>query len=816
MACLYERRRGETAMLNDLRLAVRQLAKSPGFSAVAVLTLTLGMGANTVVFSAIHSVLLQPLPFPDSGRLMTIWSWNTRFDSPRYGSSGPDYLDWREHNRCFEQLAAFSWPQITVIGARESQQVDGLAVTANYFDVFRTPPQLGRTFTEEEATAANRRYAVISDAYWRSRFGADPGVVGRVLTLDSGPSTVVGVASPEMAFRQEPRPQVYVPLDLAHEAQRRNFRFLWIVGRLKPHVTKEQALADLRALSQRLATVHPDTNRNWDVNLLGLQELLTQNVRRPLLLLYVGAAALLLICCVNCATLLLVRSASRQQEIAIRSAVGAGRGRLIRQLLTESLVLACAGGIGGAIAAVWGVGATRALVRQIADGGGIAGTASVQINLPVLAFAFLMILGAVVAFGAYPALRLSRTAVAPGMRDADKTSTGRPSRQRLLSSLVVAEIALTCLLLVGGGLLTRSLLRLKRADPGFRPTGLLSVELNRPNRGSTQTDTSRARFSTSAIERVASLPGVVAVASTSATPFSGNAFSQGFELENRPAPEGVQLSGELRAVSPSYFGVMGIPLRRGRALERTDDGGHLVVVIDEVFAHRFLAAEDPIGQRLRISGRSHEVVGVVGGVKVEGLGDTAYRPHFYVPITQLCPENITLIVRTEREPTNLAAAVRQAIAEVDPHQPVRRTTAMQRIAERTIAPQRLSAALVSSLALLALGLSALGTYGVVAFVVARRARELAIRMALGARGAEVFRSVLARGAILVGLGLGIGLLGALMLRHLVSSFLYEVVPSDPVSFVLAAVLLSSAAVLACWIPARRAAKVDPIVALRCE
>jgi len=532
-------------------------------------------------------------------------------------------------------------------------------------------------------------------------------------------------------------------------------------------------------------------------------------------LLYAAAAAALLLACVNLATLLLVRATGRQQEMAVRAALGANRSRLIRQLLTESLLLALAGGACGVLISWWSLGLTASLARQL-GAGGMTGATHLAFGGPVLWFALIGTALACVAFGLYPAIHLAHTPIEAALRAGGRALTAAPSRQRVLHTLVVTQIAFAFVLTVGAGLLMRSLWRLQQASPGFHATGLLAAELTRPNSTYQQSNEQRAAFATAVLERLNSLPGVTGAATVNYLPFTGYNMAMAFAIANRPATPGVFTAAELRTISPSYFRVMGLPILRGRGFGDGDKGKHPVVIVDEIFARQFFGTEDPIGHSLVINGTSAEIVGIARPIKDRGPGETDILAHYYVPLPQFCRTDFAFVVRTSLEPSTLADAVRRAVAAVDPQQPVRQISVLQELQDNTIAPNRLSAALIAVFAGFGLLLSTLGIYGVIASTVAQRTRELAIRMAFGAPRAAVFRSVLLRGAALAGIGVGLGAIGTVALQRVLGSFLYELSPFDAASFAAAFGMLLGIALLACWLPAWRATRADPIIALRAE
>ncbi len=788
----------------------RQVLQTKASSAVAVLSLALGVGATTAVFSAVYGILLRPLPLPQAQQLTVVWSWNNRLDAPYYGASMADYQDWRRHNTSFENLAAVGWRRFTLNGKGEPQSVLAFEVTPNFFDVFQVPPALGPAMSERDLASAGASRVVLAYSYWKASYGADPNIVGKVLVLDDAPYTVAGVAAPAIEYRQDFRPQVFTLLQFRQEdLPRRSRRGLWVIGRLRDGVTRPRALAEMRALARRLESEYPDTNRNWSVKMYGLQELLTDGVRRPLLLLYGAAGLILLLACVNTGCLLLVRAARRRHELAVRHSLGAGRSRLVRQLLVESLLVACTGGALGSLLAFLAVDLLNLTVRHIAPAG-ISGETEVRVYAPVWLFTLTVTLAAGILSGLHPALQASRVSAAARL-----ASGGRApglGRTRSLGGFVVAEIALSFVLLMGAGLLTRSLLNLVKASPGFNPGSLLAVEVSRLAPGRSP-DQQRAEFARRVVERLGAVPGVVRAASVSIVPLGGNQMTQGFRWEKRPTPPNAALTTELRSASVDYFETMGIPLVRGRAFEPNDDGRRPVAVVDSTFVRRYLSGEDAVGQRLFVGQALAEIVGEVGSVKLGSLGDVSLRPHLYLPPAQFCPANVTFVARCA-ECASVAASVRRAILEVDPVQPILHVGWLQDMADDSISSQRTLAVLVSVLATLALLLSTLGVYAAAACHASERTREMAIRMTLGARPWLIVRAELLRGAVLCLAGLVLGVAGSLALSRLFVVLLYETRRQDPALYLGVAVLLSCVVLAACWPPARHVSQIDPTEALR--
>jgi predicted permease len=802
-------------LAQDIRYALRALAQQRAFAIVAVLTLALGVGANTAIFSVVNAMLLRPLPYPAADRLVLIW---TTTGNGQSASSWPEYLDWREQSHSFEQMAVARHQSVTLVGGAEPERVRGAFITSTLFDLVGARPERGRTFRPEETDPTTAQpVAVISHGLWTRRFGADPAILGRTLILNGQPRAVIGVIGPEFEGGRAPfdgwfmGTEVWLPVADFPNANglARGQTELAVVGRLRPGLTPEAAQADLAVVAERLQKAYPDTQARRTVIVNPLHEELVSGVRPALLILLGAVALVLLIACANVANLLLARAAQRQRELALRSALGAGRGRLVAQLLTESMVLAVSAGVLGAVIGAFGL---RGLVALVPANVGLP--ASLGIDHTVLAFTTALSLLTGVVFGLLPAWQASRPDLLAVLREGGR-SVGGAARRRFRDGLVVAEIALSLVLLVGAGLLLRSVLALHGADPGFRSDHLLTMEFRLPT-ARYREPAQMAAFFRAILERIRAVPGVESVALARAVPFSGNGGSSTYEIEGRtPAPPGREARTQTNIVSPGYFRTMGIPVLQGRDIEERDTADTApVAVVSATFARTAWPGQDPLGKRFRLrdAPRWLTVVGIAGDSKHGAFTDAAmpqaYTAHEQDPRIFAC-----VLARTTGDPMALAAPIRQAIWSVDAQQPVWGVRSMETLLAAARGPARAMSVLIAIFAAVALILAAVGIYGVMAYLVAQRTREIGIRMALGASAPAVMRMVVGRGLALTLAATLIGIAGAAALSRTLATLLFGVAPLDPVTFVAAAAVLGGVALLASYLPARRAARVDPVVAL---
>ena len=800
-----------SALWSDVRYGLRLLARSPGFTAVAVLALALGIGANTLIFTFINARLLQPLPFRDPDRLVALWSVE-REGGVTWNVAHPDYLDWREQNRTFEELAALSEGSYTLTGGQEPEWLIGRLASATVFAVLGVKPALGRGFLPEEDRLGADRVVVLSHGLWLRRFAGNPGIVGQVVRLNQEPHTVIGVLP--RGFRLGSADyDVWVPLALDPAKAHRGNRFLQVVARLKPGVTIAGAQAEITTIADRLASQYPNSNAHLGAEVDSLRELYVRPFRPALLVLMAAVALVLLIACANVANLMLARAAARQKEIAIRAALGARRGRIVRQMLTESSLLSLAGGVLGLLLALWGARALHATLPQRMQSAEPPG-----LDVVVLAFIVAVSLLTGIAFGLAPAWGVARADLHETLKEGGRSSAAGLRHGRLRAALIVSEVALAIVLLTGAGLLIKSFARLMAVAPGFRPENVLTMGVPLPRARYAEPRQWRAFFE-QALERIRALPGVRHAAATSLLPMNGSNTVWSFAIEGRPEPLPGQFpTAGYRAVTPDYFRVMGIPLLRGRHLTEQDrEGAPFAVIINEAMAGRYWPNEDPLGRRIQSRGTNDwgTVVGVVGNIKFSGLEGQA-SPEMFWAHSQRPRSGIILVIRTASEPAALASGVRAAIREVDRDQPVARIRTLESIVEESVAPRRITMLLLGTFAALALVLAGVGLYGVMSYLVAQRSHEIGLRMALGAQRGEVLGLVVRQGMVLAVIGAGIGLAGALALTRLMSTLLFGVTARDPVVFVAVPAALGVVALAASFFPARRASRVDPLVALRYE
>jgi putative ABC transport system permease protein len=808
-------------LLQDLRFGIRVLAKSPGFTLVAVITLALGIGANSAIFSVVNAILLRSLAYEEPERLVLI-----NHDYPKLNLkasvSAYGYTHYRDTARSFENIAAVSgWPA-NLTGQGEPERVAGYQVTPNFFAIFGIAAARGRTFTPEEDQAGRSRVIVLSDNFWQRRFAADPNILNQTVTLNGEGYTVVGIMPPGFEFGREfgQTVDLWKPIVFTNEQLspgNLTNEYLSVVARLNPGVAFDQAQAELDLIADNLRQQYMQgrDRSSWGLAMQSLRELVVGDIRVALLVLLGAVGFVLLIACANVANLLLARAAARQKEIAIRAAMGAGRFRIIRQLLTESMLLALVGGGLGLALGLWGVDLLVSLNEA-----SIPRANEIGLDGNVLAFTLFVSLLTGAIFGLAPAIQISRTDLHETLKEGGR-SGGGGVRHRVRNGLVILETALALVLLIGAGLLIKSFMQLQRVDPGFRPQGLLVMQLALPNfryKEPRQIDA----FYKQALDEIRALPGVETAGATSVLPLSGMNSSGSFQIEGRVVPPGeMSPHGARWSVTHDYFEAMGIPLVRGRYFsERDTSDAPGVAIIDEGMARKYWPDEDPVGKRIVFEGtrdnpRWREIVGVVGHVKHTSL-DGESRVQYYIPHPQRPAPGMFLAVRTAADPTSLAGAVRGVIQGLDKDLPVFRVRTMDQLVYDAMARQRFSMFLLGIFGALALALAAVGLYGVMAYSVTQRTHEIGIRMALGADRRDVMKMVVGQGMILSLAGLGIGLVAAYGLTRLMSALLFGVSATDPLVFVVISLALAAVAFLASFIPALRATRVDPVVALRYE
>ena len=802
-------------VLADLRYAFRMLAARPGFTVVAVLSLAIGIGATGSVFSVINGTLLRPLPFHDPERIQVLVERDTRGKTDY--ASAMNFLDWEQQNSSFSHMAAWTDWSHTLTGSGEPVKIMGLRASAALFDVLGVYPVLGRAFTEEEQQLGRDNVVVLTHGFWQAHYGGDAGVLGQTIMLDDIEHVVVGVMPAGFLFPDDPGLALYRPLALYQwEATVRAIRMFDVVGRLAPGVTLEQAQAEFTAIAARMGEQYPETNDGWTISIIPARDALVG--RHTLLVILLGAVGfVLLIACSNIASLLLSRARDRQREMAIRTALGAKRSRVVRQLLAESLVLACLGGVLGLGLAVLG---SRLLIAL--DPGGLPKWHDVTIDGTLLAFTAGLTICTVLVFGLLPALHVSNPDLTIALREGGGKATAGGGALRARRALVVAEVALVVVLLAGAGLLTTSFLKLLEVDPGFNAENLLVGRLDLSS-ARWDDDSEKVIFFRELVERVEALPGVKGVGFVTTLPMSsvGTDYDLALGVEGRPIPMSERPQVDFRVVSPHYFETMGIPLLEGRPLDDRDGADHpAVVLVNRTLADRYFPNENPVGHMVSLGSRGEdepyfEIVGVVDDVHHRGL-DTAERSEVFMPWTVWTHDAMSIVVRTDGEPLAYAGAVKHEIFALDPLQPLTDVTSMRQLIRDSVATRRTNMVLLLGLAGFGLLISAIGIYGVISYDVSQRSREFAVRMAMGARGGDVVHMVVRQGLAMSAVGLTIGLVAALLLTGVIENMLFGVSTRDPVTIAGVAGLLGVIAFLASYLPARRATRLDPSVALRQE
>jgi predicted permease len=805
-------------LFQDLKYGLRMLRKNPSFTFVAVLTLALGIGANTAIFSVVNAVLLRSLPYREPDRLVLVSHYQPIGEIDE--ATGADFLDWRDQAKSFEQIAAYDFNTADLTGSGEPERLNAGMISANLFATLAVAPALGRAFTKEEDTYGGAPVVILSDGLWRRRLGGDPQVIGRSITLGGQSRTVVGIMPGGFRFSEEADLWLPLALNAAQELSRQQGNVLLsVLARLKPDVTPEAAGADLSAILERQREAFPHKYSGVQIRVIGLGESLVGNVRLALMVMFGAVALVLLIACANVANLLLARSAARQKEMAIRAAVGAGRLRLVRQLLTESLLLSLLGGGAGLFAAKWDV---KLLVAM--SPGGIARIEETSVDGRVLGFTCLVVLLTGLIAGAFPAMQASKTDVNETLKAQSGARLGQGGAHRTLSALMIAELALALVLLAGSGLMTKSFLRLMAVPKGFDADGVLTLTMkpsySRYSRGGPQ----RGAYFQESLDRVRRLPGVQSASLASSLPFAGPALRmQGIQIEGRPPfePETEPIV-DLNFISPEYFQTMSMPMRDGRPFT-SQDGAETpqVVIINETLARRLFPNENPIGHRLLMGKPPRTIVGVIGDTCNRGL-DREVSPEIFAPQAQNPNFGSNLVVRAASDQNNpaglssLAAAIRNQAQAIDPNEPINHVILMDERLSNSVAMRRFQTLLLGVFAAVAFVIATVGIYGVISYAVSQRTQEIGIRMALGAQASDVLRMVVGGGMRLTFVGVAIGLATSLALTRVMKNLLFNVSATDPATFALIALLLVGVALIASYIPARRATKVDPLRALRHE
>ncbi len=807
-------------LLQDLRFSLRMLLKKPGFTFVVVLALALGIGANTAIFSVVNTILLRPLPYKNSDRLIWLRETNPSADIKEETLSPPNYLDWKTQSQSFEDMGAFASTRITLTsGSGEPERINASYVADGFFSVLGAEAQIGRTFTPEEDKPGNNRVIILSNGLFERRFGSDPNLIGNAITINGNPYIVVGVMpkgfiSPKPDDRRPP--EAWSPLAADYNQENRRGDYLSVIARLKPDATVEQARAEMATITERLEQQYPDTNSGWSAIVMPLHERFVGDIRPALMVLLGAVCFLLLIACANVANLLLARSTARQKEIAIRTALGARRGRIVQQLLTESVMLSMTGGALGLLFAFWGVGILTSL-----SPGSIPRLSEIGVDSRVLAFTLGVSLLTGIIFGLLPALQASNPNLNETLKEGGRSSVEGTRGGRLRSVLAATEVALALVLLIGAGLMARSFLRLQDVNPGFNAERVLTVGLFLPATKYKEGPQVVA-FYKELLSKTESLPGVVSAGAIDTLPLDVGGNVLGFAIEGRPPqqPGDDTPDAEHRVVSTDYFHTMGIPLLRGRLFEEQDGpNAPQSIVINETMAKRYFPAEDPIGKRINLGDPQSTpwltIVGIVRDTRHEALSEEPYS-QMYAVHTQAPRRSLGLVVRTSGDPMSLVSAIRSRIADMDRDLPLSNMRTMDQILSESIQRPRFNMLLITIFAVVAMVLASVGIYGVISYSVSQRTHEIGVRIALGAQPRDIFKMVVGQGLKLAITGVGAGLVAAFALTRVMVSLLYGVQATDPLTFAAISAVLTSIVIMASYIPARRATKVDPMVSLRYE
>ncbi len=803
-------------LLSDLRYGARMLWKKPGVTIIAVLALALGIGANTAIFSVVYALLLKPFPFPELERIVAVWDESQR--TPHNEVSIANYLDWQAQSQSYEHLALYQWSGVNLTGTENPERVQGFLVTANLLDALGMQPMMGRNFKAEENEPGKNTTVILSHGLWQRRFGSDPNIVGKTMQVNGLIRTIIGVMPAEFNF---PRGMVLLaPIALTPEMKtnRGNHSYL-VVGRLKAGVSVAAAQTEMSSIAARLAQQYPDNNTGLSAGVYPLLDDTVRSYRLALIVLMCAVGFVLLIACANVANLLLARAAERSREMAIRAAMGAGRIALIRQLLTESVMLALVGGALGVLLAMWGVELLKSSLPAEAFSF-VSGLRNLGLNYSVLGFTLGLSLLTGILFGLAPALQAAKPDLNETLKEGSKGSASA-SRSRLRSALVVAEVALSLVLLTGAGFMMRSFLNLLQVNPGFNPENVLTMGLQLPQAKYPE-PTQRVAFYQELDRRIKALPGIEAAGFVSHLPLGGSNSSSSFLIEGVPEPPpGQRFSGRFRRCTPEYFKAMGITLLQGRGFSEQDKtDASPVVIVNETLAKKFFPNGDAIGKRFRFTGEIsptnpwREIVGVIADVRHDL--NTPMQPEYYLPHTQSAGSEMLLAARTRSEPSAMTAAIRSELQAMDRDQPIFQIRTMTEVREQSVLLHSFSFSLLSIFAVVALLLAAVGIYGVMSYSVNQRRHEIGIRMALGAQTGDVLRMIVRQGMKLTAMGVAIGLASSVVLVYFVSTLLVGVSVTNWTTFAGVSLLLAAVALVACWVPARRATKVDPMIALRYE